>query len=227
MCRSGPPVSPTALQQGQTHFGSSSSSPVCPASSSVLLLSSTSFVSVGLDSQSVLQHFGKGKPIPAVIEAASSGASLRATLLPEHYFVSVMLVGIVCPSMNRRPAAPTGAAAGAPASQAAPAAAEEGGEPATNGHAGTVLANSRGVQSVLQPFICDLTELTCTSKGSADWPMAGQCNTMLVVIPNPWLDAVSFWLSGIPWYPKLFDQLFISFFWSKSFDTTESLTIRN
>lgn len=119
------------------------------------------FVSVGLDSQSVLQHFGKGKPIPAVIEAASSGASLRATLLPEHYFVSVMLVGIVCPSMNRRPVAPTGAAAGAPASQAAPVAAGEGGEPATNGHAGTILANSRGVQSVLQLFICDLTELTC------------------------------------------------------------------
>lgn len=163
-----------------------------PAFSSLSLLSSANFLSVGLDSQSVLQHFGKGKPIPAVIEAASSGASLRATLLPEHYFVSVMLVGIVCPSMNRRPAAPTGAAAGAPASQAAPAAAEEGGEPATNGHAGTILANSRGVQSVLQLFICDLTELTCTSKGSVDWSLASQCNSMLVVIPNPWLDAVSF-----------------------------------
>lgn len=98
----------------------------------------------GLDSQSVLQHFGKGKPIPAIIEAASSGASLRATLLPEHYFVSVMLVGIVCPSMNRRPVAPTGAAAGAPAGQTAPAASDEAAEPATNGHAG-VLAVSQSI----------------------------------------------------------------------------------
>lgn len=47
-----------------------------------------------------------------------------------------MLVGVICPSMNRRPVAATGAAAGAPASQAAPAASEEDAEPATNGHAG-------------------------------------------------------------------------------------------
>lgn len=47
-----------------------------------------------------------------------------------------MLVGVICPSMNRRPVSSTGVAAGAPASQAAPAAAEEGAEPATNGHAG-------------------------------------------------------------------------------------------
>ena len=48
-----------------------------------------------LDAQSVLQKFGKGKPIPAIIEAVSSGASLKATLLPDQYFVNVMLVGIV------------------------------------------------------------------------------------------------------------------------------------
>ena len=49
-----------------------------------------------------------------------------------------MLVGIVCPSMNRRPVAPTGAAAGAPAGQSAPAASDEAAEPATNGYAGVL-----------------------------------------------------------------------------------------
>ena len=87
-----------------------------------------------LDAQSVLQKFGKGKPIPAIIEAVSSGASLKATLLPDQYFVNVMLVGIVCPSLNRRP---TGQSAAAPAANtaAAPAAAAEASGPATNGTA--------------------------------------------------------------------------------------------
>ena len=89
----------------------------------------------GLDSQTVLQHFGKGKPVPAIIEAVSSGASLRATLLPEQYFVSVMLVGIVCPSMNRRPPTATGAAAGAPASASAQAPTTDSAQPAVNGTA--------------------------------------------------------------------------------------------
>ena len=86
----------------------------------------------------MLQKFGKGKPIPAIIEAASSGASLRATLLPDHYFVSVMLVGIVCPSFNRRP---TGQSAGASANGPAPGAAAEASdaaEPASNGTTGVV-----------------------------------------------------------------------------------------
>lgn len=90
----------------------------------------------GLDAQSVMQKFGKGKPIPAIIEAVSSGASLKATLLPDQYFVSVMLVGIVCPSFNRRP---TGQSAAAPATNGiapAPKAATEAAEPATNGNAG-------------------------------------------------------------------------------------------
>ena len=91
----------------------------------------------GLDAQSVLHKFGKGKPIPAIIEAVSSGASLRATLLPDQYFVSVMLVGIVCPSFNRRP---TGQSAAAPAANGhAPGQAAESSdsaEPATNGTAG-------------------------------------------------------------------------------------------
>lgn len=99
-----------------------------------------------MDAQSVLQKFGKGKPIPAIVEAVSSGASMRATLLPDQYFVSVMLVGIVCPSMNRRPA---GQSAAAPANGSAPAngnaptngsahaAATDSAEAATNGTAGT------------------------------------------------------------------------------------------
>ncbi len=121
------------------------------------ILSSHQSVAAGLDAQSVLQNFGKGKPIPAIIEAVSSGASLRATLLPDQYFVSVMLVGIVCPSFNRRP---TGQSAAAPAANGtangnAPAAAE----PATNGTAGmtaqTSLAQSTANQDVdSQPTAC-------------------------------------------------------------------------
>ena len=89
----------------------------------------------GLDAQSVLQKFGKGKPIPAIIEAVSSGASLKATLLPDQYFVNVMLVGIVCPSFNRRPTGQSAAAPAASSTAAAPAAAAEASEPATNGTA--------------------------------------------------------------------------------------------
>jgi len=88
-----------------------------------------------------LQKFGKGKPIPAIIEAVSSGASLKATLLPDQYFVSVMLVGIVCPSFNRRPTGQSAAApaasstAATPAANSTAAAPAEASEPATNGTA--------------------------------------------------------------------------------------------
>ncbi|KAL3140607.1 hypothetical protein ABBQ32_005177 [Trebouxia sp. C0010 RCD-2024] len=80
----------------------------------------------GLDAQSVLQKFGKGKPIPAVIEAVSSGSTLKATLLPDQYYVEVHLVAVSCPSMNNRRPPGAGMMSGAPAVNGnAPAAAAE------------------------------------------------------------------------------------------------------
>ena len=62
---------------------------------------------------------GKGKPVQAVVEAVLNGGLLRVTMLPDLTPASVAVCGVVCPSLNRRPA--PGAAAAAPAS-AAPAA---------------------------------------------------------------------------------------------------------
>lgn len=98
----------------------------------------------GLDAQSILEKFGKGKPIPAIVEAVSGGANLKATLLPDHYFVNINLVGVSCPSMNRRPpgagAAPPSAAPAANGD--APPAAAEAVEPGKNSTAGTAEACS-------------------------------------------------------------------------------------
>lgn len=103
----------------------------------------------GLDAQSVLQKFGKGKPIPAIIEAVSSGTNLKATLLPDQYFVTVMLVGVSCPSMNRRPVTGAGQPPAAPAANGrAPAATSEAAEPATNGTAGITSSHTAVLNSV-------------------------------------------------------------------------------
>ena len=91
----------------------------------------------GLDAQSVLQKFGKGKPIPAIIEAVSGGANLKATLLPDHYFVNINLVGVSCPSMNRRPQGAAPPPAAPAANGDAPAAAAEAAEPEKNSTVGT------------------------------------------------------------------------------------------
>ena len=86
----------------------------------------------GLDAQSVLQKFGKGKPIPAIIESVSGGANLKATLLPDHYFVNINLVGVSCPSMNRRPQGAAPPPAAPAANGDAQAAAAEAAEPGKN-----------------------------------------------------------------------------------------------
>lgn len=96
----------------------------------------------GLDAQSVLQKFGKGKPIPAIIEAVSGGANLKATLLPDHYFVNINLVGVSCPSMNRRPQGAAPPPAAPAANGDAPAAAAEAAEPEKNSTVGTSSADS-------------------------------------------------------------------------------------
>lgn len=107
----------------------------------------------GLDAQSVLQKFGKGKPIPAVIEAVSSGSTLKATLLPEQYYVEVHLVAVSCPSMNnRRPSPGAGPPYGAPAANGhAPAAAAEAADQTKTGTAGTAAADACSNLAQLPP----------------------------------------------------------------------------
>ena len=105
----------------------------------------------GLDAQSVLQKFGKGKPIPAIIEAVSGGANLKATLLPDHYFVNINLVGVSCPSMNRRPP-------GAAPPPAAPAA--NGEAPAAATEAADGKNNTAGISSA--QYIAVAASIRCT-----------------------------------------------------------------
>ena len=92
------------------------------------------------DAQSILQKFGKGKPVPAVIEAVLNGSILKAILLPDHYLVIVKLVGVSCPSMKPVAAGqpPSRQPAAAPAANGdAPAGAAEAAHPAANGSSGT------------------------------------------------------------------------------------------
>lgn len=98
----------------------------------------------GLDAQSILQKFGKGKPVPAIIEAVSGGANLKATLLPDQYFVNINLVGVSCPSMNRRPQGAAPPPAAPAANGDTPAAAAEPAE-GKNSTAGTSFAHSIAV----------------------------------------------------------------------------------
>ena len=102
-----------------THCGTQQASHLC-------------VVRTGLDAQSILQKFGKGKPIPAIIEAVSGGANLKATLLPDQYFVNINLVGVSCPSMNRRPQGAAPPPAAPAANGEAPAAAAEAAEGKNN-----------------------------------------------------------------------------------------------
>jgi staphylococcal nuclease domain-containing protein 1 len=48
-------------------------------------------------------RLGKGKPVQAIVEAVNSGSTLRVTLLPELQSATVMVAGVQCPSMGRRP----------------------------------------------------------------------------------------------------------------------------
>ena len=102
-----------------THCGTQQASHLC-------------VVRIGLDAQSILQKFGKGKPIPAIIEAVSGGANLKATLLPDQYFVNINLVGVSCPSMNRRSQGAAPPPAAPAANGEAPAAAAEAAEGKNN-----------------------------------------------------------------------------------------------
>lgn len=79
------------------------------------------------DAAGLVGRVGKGKSVDAIVEAVNSGSTLRVTLLPDLQSATVMVAGVQCPSMGRRPppsAAPAAAAGGeeggAPAAPAAP-----------------------------------------------------------------------------------------------------------
>lgn len=73
------------------------------------------------DGQGLVARVGKGKQVEAIVEAVNSGSTLRVTLLPDLQSATVMVAGVQCPSMGRRPP---------PTAAAAPAAAAEGEAPA-------------------------------------------------------------------------------------------------
>lgn len=56
------------------------------------------------DGQQLLAKVGKGRPVDAIVEAVNSGSTLRVTLLPSLQSATVMVAGVQCPSMGRRPA---------------------------------------------------------------------------------------------------------------------------
>jgi staphylococcal nuclease domain-containing protein 1 len=88
---------------------------------------------------------GKGKPVQAVVEAVLNGGLLRVIMLPDLTPASVAVCGVVCPSLNRRPA--PGAAAAAPAAAAAAPAAEDGAaatEPASAAAPGSLASKLAG-----------------------------------------------------------------------------------
>lgn len=57
------------------------------------------------DGQGLLASVGKGKQVQAVVDGVVSGSMLRVTLLPSLQQAAVLLAGVQCPSMGRRPAA--------------------------------------------------------------------------------------------------------------------------
>ncbi|KAI3435969.1 hypothetical protein D9Q98_002027 [Chlorella vulgaris] len=85
------------------------------------------FAADEFDAAGLVARIGKGNTVEAIVEQVNSGSMLRATLLPDLQSATVMLAGVQCPSMGRRPP-PTAA----PSAAAAPAE----GEPATAPTAG-------------------------------------------------------------------------------------------
>ncbi|PSC71228.1 hypothetical protein C2E20_5281 [Micractinium conductrix] len=78
------------------------------------------------DAAGLVARVGKGKPVDAIVEAVNSGSTLRVTILPDLQTATVMVAGVQCPSLGRRP----------PPSAAAPAASgEEGAAVPTTGPA--------------------------------------------------------------------------------------------
>ncbi|KAL4429360.1 hypothetical protein ABPG77_005134 [Micractinium sp. CCAP 211/92] len=87
------------------------------------------------DAAGLVARVGKGKPVDAIVEAVNSGSTLRVTLLPDLQSATVMVAGVQCPSMGRRPPPSAAPAAAPPAEEGvAPAA------PAAPGSAAALVA---------------------------------------------------------------------------------------
>lgn len=77
---------------------------------------------MGTDAEALIEKYGKGKPLPAIVENISSGSNVRVTLLPDFQSFAVILAGVRAPTLARR--VPVAADAGvANGNGAAPAAA--------------------------------------------------------------------------------------------------------
>ena len=117
----------TVLMQGR-HLESSSTHPCHPLQVPSLRLGPTGHCSAAdFDGQALLSSVGKGRPVQAIVEAVNSGSTLRVTLLPSLQSATIMVAGVQCPSMGRRPAAAPaeGADSAAAVAAAAPEAAPE------------------------------------------------------------------------------------------------------
>lgn len=93
----------------------------CPPGDFIALCGLPAYLPAEFDTQGLLSRVGKGKPVSAIVEQVSSGSMLRVTLLPELQSATVMVAGVQCPSMGRRP--PPTAAPAAPAADGEEAAA--------------------------------------------------------------------------------------------------------
>ncbi|KAG7669099.1 hypothetical protein Ndes2526B_g00826 [Nannochloris sp. 'desiccata'] len=115
------------------------------------------------DAAGFLNRVGKGKPVDAIVEAAISGSTLRVTLLPDLTSATVMVAGVQCPGMGRRPAV-----APAAGSDNASAAASKGG-PAAGTAAAAVAAgaSSTAGDGQPEPFAREarhFTEIRCLNR---------------------------------------------------------------
>ena len=109
-----------------------------------------------------MARVGKGKQVDAIVEAANSGSTLRVTLLPGLQSATLMVAGVQCPSMGRRPP-PAAAPAAAAADGDAPGGPAPPGSAAALVAAGTPAAAEGGPE----PFAREarhFTELRCLNR---------------------------------------------------------------
>jgi staphylococcal nuclease domain-containing protein 1 len=103
--------------------------------------------SAEFDAAGLVARVGKGKPVSAIVEQVNSGSTLRVTLLPDLQSATVMVAGVQCPSMGRRP--PPTAPAAAPAADSDGAPASSG--PAAGSAAALVAGGGASSQQEVQP----------------------------------------------------------------------------
>lgn len=116
------------------------------------------------DAAGFLNRVGKGKPVDALVEAALSGSTLRVTLVPDLASATVMVAGVQCPGMGRRPAAAPAADSDNAASKGGPAAGTAAAAVAAGSFAG---ASSTPGDGQHEPFAREarhFTETRCLNR---------------------------------------------------------------